>query len=107
MKKIINGKRFDTKTATLIGKTDNLGSGVDSITDFGYWEAGLYQTPRSKQFFLAGAGGPMSRFAMSTGQNQWSSGEGIIVLSHDDALAFAEAHFDPAVIEIFFNIEDA
>ena len=109
MKKIINGKRYDTKTAILIGAADNFRQGVDSVTDFAYWEASLYRTKRSGAFFLAGRGGPMSRFAQSCGQNSWGGGEDLIPLTEEEALEWAEAHLDPEAIEEHFEelIEDA
>ena len=109
MKKILNGKRYDTAAAVLIGTADNLHRGVDSVTDFAYWEASLYRTKRSGAFFLAGHGGPMSRFSQSCGQNSWSGGEDLIPMSREEALEWAEAHLDPEEIEEHFEelIEDA
>ena len=105
MRAIINGKRFDTATATLIGQDSYPGS----RSDFQWWEAALYRTPRSGQFFLAGKGGPMSRFARSTGQNAWSGGEAIIPMSLEDARDWAERQLTTAEVEAGFasHIEDA
>ena len=104
MKAIIRGQRFDTEKATLIGHSWHGYRG-----DFSRWEASLYRTPRSKHFFLAGEGGPMSRWARSTGNNGWSGGEGIIPLDDADALDWAEAHLTAAEVEAGFAevIEDA
>lgn len=88
MKTIINGKRFDTEKATLVGEA-SYGNGRG---DFSYWEAGLYRTPRSKQFFLAGAGGPMTQFATHHADRSRSGGSGIIPLTKYDALAWAEQY---------------
>ena len=44
MKKIINGVRYNTESATLIGEYHTRGMGQ---SDFRYWEAGLYKSPRS------------------------------------------------------------
>lgn len=109
MKKIINGKRYDTEKAILIGEYDNLGHGADSISDFRYWEGSLYRTPRSGRYFLAGKGGPMTRFSQSAGQNSWTGGEDLIPMSQEEALEWAEAYLDPEVIEEHFSdmIEDA
>ncbi len=107
MKAIINGKRFDTEKAILIGETDN--GDRYSVNDFSYWTAGLYKSPRSERFFLAGWGGAMSRFARPHGQNGQIGGEGIIPMSKADAQQFAERYFDAATIEEHFadSIEDA
>ena len=59
MKAIIEGKRYDTDKAVLVGEA----SSDFSRSYFGWWEAGLYKTPRSGAFFLAGAGGAMTRWA--------------------------------------------
>ena len=90
MKAIIQGTRYDTEKAVLIAETDNLGDGAESVTDFAYWQAGLYKTPRSGRYFLAGRGGPMSTFAKSVGRSGWSGGEGIIPFE-DERAAFAWA----------------
>jgi len=109
MKKIINGTRYDTEKAVLVGYADNCSRGVDSITDFGYWEAGLYKTPRSNRFFLAGHGGPASRFAQSAGQNSWQGGEDIMPMNREDALTWAERWLSTPETEKHFGdlIEDA
>jgi hypothetical protein len=109
MKSIINGLRYDTKTAVLVGEADNIGHGADSTRDFQYWEAGLYKTPRSGRFFLAGEGGPMSMFRQTVSQNSWSGSSRIIPMSRTDALAWAEQHLDPSAIETYFadDIQDA
>jgi len=108
MKAVINGVRYDTAKAALIGEADNLGRGVESVTDFKYWSAGLYRTPRSGRYFLAGEGGPMTRFSRSTGNNSWAGGAKIIPLDEEDALAWAEENLPAEVIERHFaGIEDA
>jgi len=48
MRKIINGKRYDTKKVIQIGWATN---GVP-VTDLSYWKATLYRTPRSGQYFF-------------------------------------------------------
>jgi len=105
MKKIINGKRYDTASAIEIGHYSSSYGG----TDHQYWEATLYRTKRSGQYFMAGEGGPMSRFAQSNGQNSWSGGEDLIPMSKDEALEFAEQYLDSDEIEDHFAdvIEDA
>lgn len=109
MKKIINGKRYDTKTAITIGHYDNIGHGASSMSDFAWWEATLYRTQRSGQYFIAGEGGPMSRFAQSQGQNTVGYGEDLIPMTKEEALEWAERYLDPEIIEEYFgdSIEDA
>lgn len=109
MKKILDGKRFDTKKANKLAEWDNLGHGADSMSDFHYCEMSLYQTPRSKQFFLSGSGGPMSRFAQSAGQNSWTGGSDIIPLTKEQAFEWAQEHLGAEEVDDLFGdmIEDA
>ena len=105
MKAVINGTRYDTDKAVLIGEADS----GDFSTDFQFWKAALYVTPRSRRYFLAGRGGPMSVFSRSVGQNEWSGGEKIIPLECKDALTWAERHLETREVEAHFagEIEDA
>ena len=101
MKKVIDGKRYDTATATKIGDDSRFYCG-----DFRYRDETLYKTPRGR-FFLAGEGGPMSRWARHEG-NMSIGGSGIIALDADDALYWCErAGIDADVIEKHFDIKDA
>jgi hypothetical protein len=106
MKAIIRGKRYDTEKATLIGKSGS--NGHISITDFSWWEAGLYRTPRSGTYFLAGEGGPMTMFAHSVGNGR-TGGSRIIEMDVADALDWAERHLTTAEVEAAFSdqVEDA
>ena len=106
MKAIINGVRYDTEKATLIGETEG---GSPYVTDFSHWSAGLYVTPRAKRYFLAGEGGPMTTFRRTVGQNEWTGGSKIIPMSREEALEWAEAHLPTATVEAHFArmIEDA
>ncbi len=108
MRQVIEGKVYDSAKAQFIGEADNLGHGVDSVSDFGYWTAGLYVTSKD-QYFLAGEGGPMSRFAQPAGQNASRGGSGIFPLSKEKALEWAEQHLDAETVEQWFSdlIEDA
>ena len=89
MKKIINGKLYDTATAKQIG----INSHGDGPRDFRYFCETLYRK-RTGEYFLYGEGGPMSRYAESCGQNQWSGGEKIIPLDYAAATKWAEENMD-------------
>jgi DNA polymerase III sliding clamp (beta) subunit (PCNA family) len=96
MKKVINGKLYDTETAELIGTG---GSNGRSRTDFQWCDESLYKT-KNGRFFLAGYGGPMTRYSRG--------GEDIIPLTEKEALQWcedAELHSD--TIAQNFNIEEA
>lgn len=89
MKKIINGKRYDTKTATEISSWEN----TPYSSDFNHYSERLFQK-RTGEYFLYGRGGPSSKYSESAGQNQWSGGEQIAALSPEEAREWAEAHMD-------------
>jgi hypothetical protein len=105
MKAIINGFRYDTDKAILIGETSH----AEGSRDFNYWKAALYRTKRAKHYFLAGSGGPMTRYARSIGNNSTSGGEQIDVMTKAEALAWAEEYLDADEIEAGFaeDIQDA
>ena len=65
MKKIINGKKYDTDTAQELASWDNGGG----WRDFHHCEETLYRK-KTGEFFLFGEGGPMTKYAVSTGQTQ-------------------------------------
>lgn len=98
MKKIINGKVYDTSTAE---KSATASSG-GSYRDFTYWREALYRK-KTGEYFLYGEGGPMSRYAKSCGQNEWSGGEEIIPLSYEAAQKWAEKHLDGDEYEEIFG----
>ena len=79
MKRTIHGRRFDTDTSTLIGTHYQPGAQGDST----WWKASLYVTPVSRRFFLAGWGGPMTR---------WRGKEGIFEMTKEEACMWIEEH---------------
>lgn len=100
MVKIINGKRYDTETAKLVGETS-----YSNRTDFSFWAEELY-LKRTGEFFLYGEGGPASRYSRSTGQNQWSGGEKIEPLTLQEAQEWAEEYLDADEYEALFQVEE-
>ena len=103
MKKIINGKVYDTSTATSMADYSNGGS----WSDFQHYEETLYRK-KTGEFFLFGEGGPMTQYAKSCGQNQWTSGKMIIPLTYASAQKWAEEHLDGDDYEAIFGevVED-
>ena len=108
MKRIIDGKTYNTDTATHICDTSNgLPDG-----DFQAEYSDLYVTKKGA-YFLAGSGGPSSRFAREV-ENGWSSGgSGIIPLTKSEACDVVERECrtdeDADLIQEFFGdiLEDA
>lgn len=109
MKKIIEGLRYDTDKSITIGRFSNLGSGASSTTDFQYWTATLYRTPRSGKYFLVGEGGPMSRFGKQIDQNSYGWGEKLMPLGKEEAFEWAQRYLDTHIVENEFSnmFEDA
>ena len=103
MKRIINGKTYNTETATLICNTSN----EYSSSDFKFEDSELFVTKKGA-YFIAGKGGCLSRFAHSV-FNGWVGSNGIIPISRENALAECERHGSIDDIEEFFAdmVEDA
>lgn len=98
MKKIINGKKYDTDTAERIGYWEN----IPDVRDFSQYSEDLYRK-KTGEFFLHGEGGPMTKYARSRGQNEWSGGEEIIPLSYESARKWAEEKLDADDYEKVFG----
>ncbi len=97
MKKIINGKKYDTDTARFIGY-----AGYSHPGDFGFYVEHLYRK-RTGEYFLHGIGGAMSKYARKIGLNEWSGGEEIIPLSLEEARKWAEEHLNADEYELAFG----
>lgn len=98
MKKIINGRSYDTETAREVASWGNAGW----WNDFEHLEETLYQK-KNGEFFLFGEGGPMTKYAVSTGQNTWSGGSKIIPMSYDAAREWAEEKLSADKYESIFG----
>ncbi len=110
MKAVIEGKRFDTESPRTTLVLADLGP-LLSPRESSWWRAGLYRT-QSGRWFLAGSGGPMTRFGYGSMQSGRSGGEGIIPISTREAREYLEDAGDRAleVIERYadeFGIEEA
>ncbi len=97
MKKIINGKKYDTNTARFIGY-----AGYSYPGDLSFWLERLYRK-KTGEFFLHGVGGAMSKYAHRAGLNEWSGGEEIIPLSPEEARKWAEEHLNADEYELAFG----
>ena len=101
MKKIINGKIYNTDTATRIGNHVCFIRG-----DFRYEDTDLFKTEKGA-WFIGGEGGPLSRWSQPCGNGQ-RGGSGIEVMTTVEALAWAEfAGIDADVIAQYFSVEEA
>ena len=102
MKKIINGKKYDTDTAKMVAYAcSTLGA-----TDFAYWEETLFRK-QTGEYFIYGYGGPMTKWAETISQNCWGWGKGIAPLTVKQAMKWAENHVTADEYErIFGEVEE-
>lgn len=96
MKKIINGKKYDTETATFVL---NFYEKKGSFTDF---DSDLY-VKKTGEFFLFGNGGPYSVFSSSFGENGRQSGSGIVPITLEDAQKICEEYLEIDEYEKLFG----
>lgn len=85
MKRIIEGKTYNTDTAQYICDLDcraNRG-------DFGWHDTKLYRSPKG-QFFIAGKGGAMSMWSQPVGTNCRGGGSGIRLVDEGAARRIME-----------------
>lgn len=98
MKKIINGKKYDTDTAQSLAEWSN----HMSRFDFGFVVETLYRK-KTGEFFIFGEGGAMTKYAESAGRNSWAEGSRIMPMSYDEAKMWAEEHIDGDLYEQIFG----
>lgn len=102
MIKIINGKKYDTETAKMVGSWDN---GYPT-NDFHYCSETLY-LKKTGEFFLFGDGGAMSKYSESCGTNNRCGSCEIIPFTEDEAKEWAEELLTgEEYIEIFGDVEE-
>lgn len=101
MKKIINGKRYDTDTARVVGAYTN---GM-LVSDLSYVCETLYRK-RNGEYFVHGEGGAMSKYAQSRGNSSWGGGELIIPMSYEAAREWAERNLEAEEYESEFSVVD-
>lgn len=100
MYKVINGKRYNTDTAQLMGEHSYGYPG-----DFDYVSEELYRK-QTGEFFLYGEGGARTSYAVAVDQNSWSGGEHITPLSYAEAQKWAEEHLGGEEYDKIFGAVD-
>ena len=102
MKRIINGKIYNTETAARIGNfSSDCGPG-----DFRYEDTDLYITKKGA-FFISGEGGALSRWSEPCGNGQ-CGGSGIEAMTAAEALEWCEfSRIDADVIAQYFSVVEA
>lgn len=97
MKKIIDGKRYDTETATKVANWDNGCYG----NDFNAVDEDLYIT-KNGNWFLDGSGGARSKYATCYGSSS-CGGRELIPMSADEAKKWLEEHNCVNALEQYFS----
>lgn len=96
MKRIIDGKRYDTTTAEEVGFAKH-----GSRRDFEYYEETLY-CKRTGEYFLYGYGHGASRYAKQV-CGDWGPGEDIAPMTYEQARGWAEKNLDADCYEREFG----
>ena len=87
MRKVIEGHRYDSDTARVVGTWDNRLDRSDL-----YWvQETLYRT-RAWLYFVHGEGGARTQYSRQDGIGGWTGGESVTPLPADDARMWAERH---------------
>ncbi len=100
MKKIINGKVYDTNTAEFLNSWNN----GHSTSDFDYVKETLYRK-KTGEYFLHGVGGARTCYCSHYGDS-WGGGEAIKPLKYESAQKWAEEHLSGDDYEKIFGTID-
>jgi hypothetical protein len=100
MKRILDGRIYDTETATRVCELPCSAP----FGDFEWHETALYRSPRGT-FFVAGRGGAASMWRQPCEDGWWSGGAGIEVITEAEARACADdARVEPDAYEEVFGL---
>ena len=101
MKKIINGKLYDTNTAKELATWAN----ECYPNDFNYCQEWLHRK-RTGEYFLYGKGGANSVYRERCYGGGWTAGKYIIPLTYEEARAWAEEKLDADEYAEIFGMPD-
>jgi hypothetical protein len=104
MKRIIDGKRYDTETAEKLHEWDN---GIYG-GDFKQHDEALYKTEKGA-YFVHGTSGPMGPYSQNLGNGAKGGGEILSPMTEKEAFEWLTSHGGEEVAEKYFPnmIEDA
>lgn len=104
MKKIIQGRVYDTSTAHMVGEA----SGVPFQDRMRRFREALYKK-RTGEYFLAGSGGPLSQWAVPySPEGGLAEGSGIRPLTWEQARDWGERYMSPeAYVAEFGDADEA
>lgn len=97
MKKIINGRRYDTETAQQVAEYQH-----SYPSEFDYFVETLYRK-KSGEFFLHGYGHAASPYCEWVDSSTRSAGERIVPMAYTEAQKWAEEHLDADEYEAIFG----
>ena len=100
MRKVINGRTYNTETSKRIGSWDN---GIYG-SDFRSCEEDLYKNTKGA-YFLVGEGGPLSKYAVSHGNSTSGSTE-LIPMTATEAQEWAEENLTVEEYEAEFGVQE-
>lgn len=86
MKKIIDGKTYNTETAKVVSVWRN-----GEYGNMSYVEETLYKK-KTGEYFLYGESGAVGKYAKKVGCNNWSDSAAIIPFTEDQAKEWLEEH---------------
>jgi hypothetical protein len=98
MRRVIDRKIYDTETAEEIA---DVSAPCNDSGDFAYEETHLYRT-KNGRWFIAGNGGPASRWRRFDGNGMWGSGQGLQPLDVHEVVDLLERRGLSAMIEKHF-----
>lgn len=101
MRKIINGKKYDTETAEFIGSWDN---GAE-VGDLDWYGEELYRK-RTGEYFVLAEGGARSRLGRPDSLGGMAGGHEITPMAYEGARRWAEGHMSADDYETEFGEVD-
>lgn len=97
MNKIINGKKYDTETAKMVGHYV-----YGDYEDYTYLDEKLYQK-KTGEFFIHGYGGVMTKYRIKIAEDTFSGSTCIIPYSIEEAKEWVMEHMDGDDYEELFG----
>ena len=101
MRKVIDGRTYNTSTSEILGTWEN----IQDQSDLSYCAETLYRNSKGS-LFIHGQGGPKSRYAKEVGAASTIAGEQIIPLTLEAAKKWAEEYLTVEEYEEAFSAQE-
>lgn len=101
MRKIIDGKAYDTDKAEMVADWDN---GLYS-SNFKYVSEQLYRK-NNGEYFIVGSGGAMTEYATQCDDNSWCGDSRVHPITENQAKRWVERHCDARTYDDEFGYVD-